>query len=303
MRVGTIASLAASAALGVGALVVARVWLPAQSSKPSSAPAGSTASVPVVLAAAPIAYGEKIEAKHLTLARLPADAAPPGAYASIDQVMKQDGGAPVALQAMSPREPVLAAKLSGSGARPTLAAVIKPGYRAYTIGVTEVAGGGGHVLPGDRVDVLLARELPSGPGMDGQGRRLTADVVIQDVRVLGMDLNTDPNSTRPAVAHTATLEVDMKDAEKLALAGQAGTLSLALRPVGAAEIESVHPILTSDLSPAFGRPGPKGARPSPFRRAKSHDPGPTASPTDQVIVVHGEARASVSVPAERLAAG
>jgi hypothetical protein len=39
------------------------------------------------------------------------------------------------------------------------AVLIDPGMRAYTIKVNEVAGGGGHVLPGDRVDVLLARAL------------------------------------------------------------------------------------------------------------------------------------------------
>ena len=47
-------------------------------------------------------------------------------------------------------------------------------------------------------------------------------VVLQNVRVLGMDLNANPTSTQPAVASTATLEVGVLDAEKLALAGQTG---------------------------------------------------------------------------------
>jgi len=305
MRVGTIASLVASAALGLGALLVARVWLPSQSAKAQTGPQGSAGGVPVVLAASPIAYGTKLEAKYLTVARLPADAAPPGAFSSVEQVLKQDaGGAPVALQPIALHEAVLAAKLSGAGAKPTLAALIGPGFRAYTIGVTEVAGGGGHVMPADRVDVLLTRDASNGDSAQDRDGRLTAEVVIQNVRVLGMDLNVDPNSTHPAVAHTATLEVNVEDAEKLALAGKAGTLSLALRRTGAAEIEPVRPVLTGDLGP----PGPRPASVPTIKvrrlgSGRGHPAPASASSAGTVIVVHGEHSASVAVPAERIAAG
>src|SRR5581483_5182888 len=112
MRIATITSLGASAALGLGALFVARIWLPSQTSAAVIHPAAPAVGVPVVLAANAIGYGEKLQAKDLTLARLPADAVPAGAYSSVDQVLKLDsGGAPVALAAMAPHEPVLAAKL------------------------------------------------------------------------------------------------------------------------------------------------------------------------------------------------
>src|SRR6516162_1100850 len=123
MRIGTIASLAASAVLGLGALFAARIWLPATNAAPVKA-VRPTAGQPVVLAAGPIEYGAKLQAKDLVLAHLPAEAVPPGAFSSIDQVMKQDaGGAPVALAAISPREALLPAKLSGPGVKPTLAAM------------------------------------------------------------------------------------------------------------------------------------------------------------------------------------
>jgi pilus assembly protein CpaB len=296
MRIATIASLAASAALGLGALFVARFWLPSQNGAPAALhPAAATPGVPVVLAAVPIAYGEKLEAKDLILARLPVDAAPPGAYASVDQVMRQDGGgAPVALTAMAPHEPVLPAKLSGAGARATLAAMIDQGFRAYTIGVTEVAGGGGHVMPGDRVDVVLTRDLASGSATEGHGSptsKLVSDVVIQNVRVLGMDLNVDPNSTHPAVAHTATLEVDVRDAERLALAGQAGSLSLALRRTGAAEIAQVRAVGSGDLG--AGGVANAGAQP---RRARGGRRGAEPQAGASVVVVDGDKGASVTVP-------
>ena len=160
MRVATIASLAVSAVLGLGALLVARAWLPNPQARTAALRAPPVQGVPVVLAAGPIAYGSKLQAKDLTVVQLPRDAAPVGAYTNVAQVLKVDsGGAPVALTAMSPREPVLPEKLSGAGARPTLAAQISDGMRAYTIGVTDVAGGGGHVLPGDHVDVVLTRNV------------------------------------------------------------------------------------------------------------------------------------------------
>ena len=302
MRIATILSLGASAALGLGALFVARVWLPAQTA--TAKPAPVSIGVPVVVAATAIAYGAKVDARQLTVVRLPAEAAPPGAFGSVDQVMKQDGGAPVALAAISVREPVLAIKLSGPGMRPTLAAMIGEGMRAYTVGVTEVGGGGGHVLPGDRVDVMVTRDVSTQPGMDGAKGKLTTDVVIQNVRVLGMDLNVDPNSTHAAIAHTATLEVRVDDAERLALAGQAGTLSLALRRTGAAEIASVRPMLASDLANGGGahaQPGP--ARVVVRRAASARRPAVQGVSGASVIVVHGESSSSVSVPAERFGAG
>ncbi len=301
MRVATIVSLGASAALGLGALFVARVWLPSQAAA-AIRPAAVAPGVPVVVAATPIAYGAKVDARQLTVVRMPADAAPQGAFASVDQVLKQDAGGPVALAAMSVREPVLAVKLSGPGVRPTLAAMIGEGMRAYTIGVTEVAGGGGHVLPGDRVDVVVTRDVSTGPAMDGAHGKLVSEIVIQNVRVLGMDLNVDPNSPHAAVAHTATMEVGVEDAERLALAAQAGTLSLALRRTGSAEVQAVRPMQTSDLSPGGAQRAVADARPQARRSHKSHGAasGPAGS---SVIVVHGDSSSSVSVPAERFGAG
>ncbi len=302
MRIGTIASLAASAALGLGALAVARIWLPSQSAKAAGGTA-QTQGVPVVIAKGPIAYGAKLQATDLVLSRLPADAAPPGAFTSVDQVMKADsGGAPVALMSMSAHEPILPAKLSGPGAKPTLAAVVDDGMRAYTIAVTEVAGGGGHILPGDRVDVLLALDLvpilPGGAGA-GPGHKWVSDIVLQNVKVLGMDLNVDPNSTKPAVAHTATLEVSSADAAKLALAGQAGAMSLALRRVGSAEVNKVGVMGIRDLGPVEVAPSFGPARPP----VHAHSSGPARPSGVTVVVVEGDKGGQVTVPAERLRAG
>jgi pilus assembly protein CpaB len=296
MRIGTIAGLAGSAVLGVGALVVARVWLPAQQTRSVAHASQPAVGMPVVIAAQNIPYGARLEPKYLVLAHLPPSAAPVGAYSSIAQILNQPGGAPVALMAMTSHEPILPAKLSGPGARPTIAAVIGEGMRAFTIGVSEVAGGGGHIMPADRVDVVLTRDIGV-PGPDAaSSKRLVTDVVLQNVRVLAMDLNADPTSTHPSAPKTATLEVDMQGAEKLALASQAGTLSLTLRRTGSGEVSAVRPVLVSQLGtglPAYA--------PVPIRRAP---PPPPKEPRDSwggssVTVINGDKPEDQKVPSVR----
>lgn len=304
MRIGTIISLGASAVLGVGALFVAKVWLPqAQHGAAQTKDAQvQVQTVPVVVATSAIPYGAKLEADKLTVAQLPVGAAPQGAYATVSQVIGANGGSPIALVPIAAREPVLPAKLSGGGAKNTVAAMISEGMRAYTIGVTDTAGGGGHILPGDRVDVVLTRDLTAlGPTENqSQGKKLVSNVVIQNVRILGMDLNADPNTTQAAIAHTATLEVTVEDAERLALATQAGTLTLALRRTGAAEVAPIRTVATNDLGPTVGagsRAAGGGGAIAVRRRTVVRPPAEVARRS--ITVVHGDSKSSVDVPHER----
>jgi pilus assembly protein CpaB len=294
MRMATIVSLGASAALGVGALVVARVWLPAQAPHSTQAvQAAVQPGVPVVIATSAINYGTRLEARYLTVVRMPSAAVPQGSYQTVAQLMNQPGGAPVAIQPISAHEPVLPTRLSGPGARATMAAEIGEGMRAYTIAVSDVLGGGGHILPGDRVDVVLTRDISGDSGENsGGGRRFVSSVVIQDTKVLGMDLNADPSSTHPAVAHTATLEVTLQDSVRLALAGQAGTLSLALRRTGSDEIVAQRPIaLINPGARPHRDPAPAAAAAGPAR--------PAVDPNRRSLVVSsGSTHTVVDVPAD-----
>ena len=64
----------------------------------------------------------------------------------------------VVLSPMEINEPVLLAKLSGPNGRATLSNLLSPGMRAVTIKTDEIAGVGGFVTPGDRVDIVLTRD-------------------------------------------------------------------------------------------------------------------------------------------------
>jgi pilus assembly protein CpaB len=281
MRLVTIVSLGASAVLGLAALVVAKAVLPnTAAAKDKGQQAQVVAGVPVVVAAHALKYGDRLDAGALTIARLPANAVPEGAFTTVAAVLAQDhGGAPVVLFPLAAREPLLAAKLSGPGARPSVAAEIADGMRAFTIKVDDVTGVGGHALPGDRVDVVLARDLTP----NGERRSWVSEVVLQNVRVLAIDLNADLSSNKPAAPSTATLEVAVPDSQKLAIAADAGKLSLALRRTGSAEVAATGPMRTGSFSSAGDAAG--SAPRTVVYRARSASQG-----SGLIQIVEGEGR-------------
>ena len=100
----------------------------------------------------------------------------------------------------------------------------------------------GFVLPGDRVDVVLTRQIDK--------TAATTDVVLQNARVLAIDQIADERTDKPAVAKAVTLEVDTIGAQKLSLAASVGTLSLMLRKAGEANAEYTRRITLNDLETA-----------------------------------------------------
>jgi pilus assembly protein CpaB len=67
----------------------------------------------------------------------------------------------------------------------------------------------------------------------------TAEVVLQNTRVLAVDQSADQRTSKAAVPKSVTLEVDTLDAQKIWLASSVGSLSLLLRKAGeTAEIET-----------------------------------------------------------------
>jgi len=280
MRMITIASLGASAALGLAALFVAKVVLPESQASAAtvSAPAPMADAVPMVVARHALTYGTRLAATDLMVIKVPRTARPDGAFERIDLALAQDKGtAHLVLQPIAGHEPVLPARLSGPGARPSVAAEIAPGFRAYAIRVSDVSGVGGHALPGDRVDVVLMRNLST----DDRRKVLSSEVVLQNIRVLGVDLNADLTSAKPATPNTATLEVAMRDAQKLAMAAELGTLSLALRGSGMAEVTPTTTLDVADVVTGSSPLSTPGHRPVPRRAAP---PRPHAT----IQVVEGE---------------
>lgn len=250
----------------------AAVWgLLNMQSASSRAHTGAT----VVVAARSIELGQALTPDMLRMQPWPADALPQGAFTQISELTS--GDARVALRAIEANEPILASRVSGAGGRATLSATIAEGHRAVAIRVNDVVGVAGFVLPGDFVDVLLTRE--EGSGYSNQAMR--TDLLIRSVRVLAIDQTANDNRDDPQVARAVTIEVTPEDGQKVALASQIGTLTLALRradEIGSAQTSPppAQTIRIQDLraEAEARRPAP-APTPAPRPRVRADISGPT----------------------------
>lgn len=129
-------------------------------------------------------------------------------------------------------EPIQARKIVRAGDSGYMAAFLDPGMRAMAMPVSVESAAGGFILPGDRVDVVLTRqvEVPNPANPTATITRNVSATVMQNLKVLAIDQTAQaPTEETSVVGATATLEVNSRDAETLALARAEGTLSLALR--------------------------------------------------------------------------
>mgnify|MGYP006424408743 CR=1 FL=1 len=115
-----------------------------------------------------------------------------------------------------------------------LPGVLTEGMRAVTIDVTLRTAGAGFILPNDRVDVLVSRDVPAGRReADGYRAQTVVETVVHGVRVLALNRKTDANGqVVEEQPKTLTLEVTPAQAQKLHVARQMGAFSVTLRPLG-----------------------------------------------------------------------
>lgn len=187
----------------------------------ASAERTTPALVSVVVAGQDIDFGEAIQAPKLTTIQWPAEAVPAGVFTDFSRLVAQEGMDPRrAKRAMVKGELVLASKVSGFGEKVTLVQTLQPGNRAMAISVNASTSVGGFVTPGDYVDVVMTSR---------DSRGLRAVTILQRIRVVGVDQQTDELNEAAQVARTVTVEVTPRQGQTLALAQRAGTLSLTLR--------------------------------------------------------------------------
>lgn len=241
MRKSTLVMIAFAVVFGLLAVFVAQSWLnnaAANRMRNLEAKKETTPTSTIVIAAERLPYGTELAANHMREIAWPADALPGGAFAKISDVL--GAGKRVVLSPVEPNEPLLALKMTGPGQRATLSALVGEGMKAVTVRVNDVEGVGGFVLPGDRVDVVLTRQIDKG--------NATTEVVLQNARVLAVDQSADERSSKPAVAKAVTLEVDTVAAQKVWLAASVGNLSLLLRKAGENASERTRRVTLDDLS-------------------------------------------------------
>jgi pilus assembly protein CpaB len=241
LRASTIVMIGFAVVFGLLAVFIAQAWLNNQANmqaKNFEANKQTTAMQTVVVAKQPLRFGTELTASMLAEVPWPAAAMPSGAFSKIGDVLH--GGRRVVLTAIEPNEPVLSLKITGPGQRATLSALVHKGMKAVTIRVNDVEGVGGFVLPGDRVDVVLTRQIDKGSA--------TTEVVLQNARVLAVDQTADERVVKAAVAKSVTLEVSTLEAQKVWLASSVGNLSLLLRKAGESVEAKTRKVTLKDLS-------------------------------------------------------
>lgn len=228
-----------AAVLAGGAVWLAKDWLESQI-QPVAANEQAVPLTKVVVARVKLSFGNRLQRQHLTEVDWPAGNVPPGSFNSIDKLLEGEKER-VVLRAIEPSEPVLASKLTGPGGRATLSTLISKDMRAVTIRVNDVNGVAGFIMPNDHVDILLTRNE------DNKKNDPITTILLQNVKVLGIDQDAKEDKEKPSVAKAVTLEVTPRQSQKLALASRVGSLSLALRNLANAVAARHRTITVADL--------------------------------------------------------
>ncbi len=236
MRIGSIFTTLLGVSLAAGAVYLAREELFQQQA--SGMPARQQAYTEIVVATQSIQFGQEIEPHLVTLQSWPSEALPMGAMMKIEEVLANEEGIRRARANMVQGEVVLKSKLSGFGEKVTITQKLGENTRAMAIKVDAVTAVGGFVTPGDFVDIVLTQ---------GRNADIRAVTILQNIRVIGVDQQSEEQVDAPEVARTITVEVTPSQGQRLALAQKAGTLSLTLRTLEGVVDEPLDMVDLRDL--------------------------------------------------------
>jgi pilus assembly protein CpaB len=195
-------------------------------------------TVDVLVIASDVPVGNSLQASDMRWIAWPADSVPDG-------VIRRDKNADAEKEIMGSlarvsllaSEPVRREKLIKTEGTGYLSAILPSGKRAVAIN-TDSRGAntaGGFILPNDRVDIVRTSK-------DEAATRITrsdvfsSDTILSNVRVLAIGQNiAQVDGKNVVIGETATLELDQRQAETIALSQKIGQLSLALRSLADAK--------------------------------------------------------------------
>ena len=183
----------------------------------------------VLVAVRNLRGGSLLKPEDVMLKELPVTALPSGAAAEGPGDRNGLNGAMIR-RSLVVDEVLLPSDLLRPGEHGFLAAVLRPGMRAISVGVDAIRGSAGLIWPGDRVDLVLTQQLDNTVPM---ARRFVGETVLTDVRVIAIDQNLVQGAMESADLHsqarTVTFEVTPQQGERVAVASRLGVLSLVVR--------------------------------------------------------------------------
>lgn len=240
MNLRTIMLLLVAVSVAGLTAIFARNWLASQrAALEAQAPAEQAVAavdvIEVLVAERDLPTGTFIRAAQLKWQPWPEDAVTDG-YVVKGEAAASDFEGAVVRSHLYAGEPITEARLVHAGERGFLAAVLEPGKRAVSVPVNATTGISGFIFPGDVVDVLLTLRITVNDPETKKGHpRHFSETLLRNVRVLAIDQQVENDEGTAKVAKTATLEVGPKQAEKISLALQLGSLSLSLRSLAVGE--------------------------------------------------------------------
>lgn len=254
--------------LALGAGIVAFKLFSAN--EPSTQPVVVAASgqdfetVNVLIAARPIAIGEVVEAEMLDSQPWPKHLVLEGFITSPDatqSVVKM-----VARSSFQQGEPIVMNRLSNPNDPSFLAANLTPGMRVVTVASDAIAGVAGFVYPGDRVDVLVTHSIPKEDADDeaGDPKESVTETLLTNIKVLAVNQwASGASPEQKELPSSISLEVPLKDAQRLRLGQETGYLSLALRGLneGGEEVPVMTRVSDLSLAGAYGKDSEAGGAP------------------------------------------
>ena len=213
---GALIALILALGFGLLAVVLANKWLSARSSQVAVDTEEKIPSVKVVVAAKDLDVGTPLPPESLALTEWPKSSVPKGAFHELGALKER-----TVIAKLWAGAPVLASELAAPGSGAGMVATINPGMRAMAVKVDEVSGVGGFILPNTYVDVIAVD--------DSNRKAKTSKTLLRRVKVLAIAQETFTEEGKPKVVKTVTLELEPKEAEKLALQLHEGSIHMVLR--------------------------------------------------------------------------
>jgi pilus assembly protein CpaB len=198
-------------------------------------------TVEILVAGTEIPLGGQVTPRELRWQQWPAEAANQLMISKAEQpnALQELNGA-IARVPMLAGEPVRREKLIKTDGAGVMSALLPAGHRALAITIDNRGANtaGNFILPNDRVDIIRVFRDDQASKATGTDV-VTSETLLRNVRVLAIGQNIqERNGEKVVVGETATLELDPRQVELIAVAQRAGQLSLSLR--------SLHDVAKSD---------------------------------------------------------
>jgi pilus assembly protein CpaB len=203
-----VVALIAALLAGIVAVIGATIWLKdIESNKVTK----------IIVISKNVAAGEILTQDNIAFSERVGTTLPVGALLEISPLLNRVAKSDMLIGDVIREGSLVPLAIDGS-----MAAVIASGKRAFSIRVTEEAGVAGFILPGNYIDVLMSTKDTSG--------KPVSKFLLENILVLAIAQERNKaNRSEPKVVNVITLELSPEQAEKLDVAHNIGSLTMALR--------------------------------------------------------------------------